>query len=87
MLQKDQLILFELPQLPTIIEQLNQLSRLVSLSQMLMIVGRRRVERTEYLLRRNEEENGVDLTMLELGNNEVETFLKNWDDLKSKNIR
>ena len=73
MLQKDQLILFELPQLPTIIDQLNQLSRLVSLSQsqMLMMVGCRDMERTEYLLKRNEEENGVDLTMLELGNNEV----------------
>ena len=32
-LDKDQLILLELPQLPTILEQLNQLDRWVSLSK------------------------------------------------------
>ena len=31
----------------------------------------RDIERTEYLLKQNDEANGVDLTMLELANNEV----------------
>ena len=38
-----------------------------------MLIGHlvRDVERTEYLLKRNDEANGVELTMLELANNEV----------------
>ena len=44
---------------------------------MLMMVDRD-VERTEYLLKRNDEANGVELSMLELANNEVE--LSDLDD-------
>ena len=40
---------------------------------MMLMIGPlvRDVERTEYLLKRNDEANGVELTMLELANNEV----------------
>ena len=38
----------------------------------------RDTERTEYLLKRNNEANGVELTMLDLANNEVE--LSDLDD-------